>query len=156
MTRSGKIKRNKVGKDSVYGSEAVQRFINKIMSCGKKSLAERIVYNSLKKAAEVLKKEPMEIFEQALRNVVPIMEVKARRVGGATYQVPVEVKRVRGISLAMGWLKKAALKRSGRGMIEKLSYELVDAFNNTGGAVKTREDSHKTAEANKAFAHFRW
>lgn len=156
MSRSGKTPKRKIPADAKYQSVVVQKFINKVMLMGKKSLAEKIVYNAMLRAAEILKKDPLEVFDKALKQATPLMEVKARRVGGATYQVPVEVSRERGLSLAMAWIKEAAQSRSGKNMIQKLSLEIVDAHNNTGGAVKSREDMHKTAEANKAFAHFRW
>jgi len=134
----------------------VQRFINRVMIDGKKSVAERIVYGALE-AAERRSGEPgLQIFERALKNVMPVIEVRPRRVGGSTYQVPVEVKDQRRISLAMRWIVTFARKRSGRSMQEKLAAELLDAANNTGASVKRKEDTHKMAEANKAFAHYRW
>lgn len=156
MPRHGQIPKRKIVKDPVHGSEILQKFINKMMWDGKKSKSEKIVYGALEKAAEKMKKTPLEIFEKALKNTTPFMEVKARRVGGATYQVPIEVSRDRGMILAMAWLRDASRARSGKGMIDKLSAELMDACNNAGGAVGSRETMHKTAEANKAFAHFRW
>jgi small subunit ribosomal protein S7 len=156
MTRSGKIKVRKIKGDAVYSSILVHRFINKLMLRGKKSKAEKILYISMETASKKLKKQPMEVFEAVIKNVAPLMEVKARRVGGATYQIPIEVSRERGIALAMKWLRDAARSRPGRSMAEKLSSELVEAFSGGGGAMKMREDMHKTAEANKAFAHFRW
>ncbi|OGC03691.1 30S ribosomal protein S7 [candidate division WOR-1 bacterium RIFOXYA12_FULL_43_27] len=156
MPRGRSIIKRKIPKDAVYGSELLQKFINKLMWGGQKSKAEKIVYGSLLEAAAKIKKEPLQIFEQALKNTTPYMEVKARRVGGATYQVPIEVPKYRGVLLAMSWLRDAARKRPGKGMIDRLSQELIDACNNAGGAAKSRETMHKTAEANKAFAHFRW
>ncbi len=156
MPRYGRVPRKKLAGDAVYGSTTLQRFINKLMYDGKKSKAETIVYSSLKQAEEKLKKPPLEIFEAVLINLSPLMEVKSRRVGGATYQVPVEVTRERGQALAMQWLREAARERAGKSMIEKLSAELLDAYGSTGAAMKKREDMHKTAESNKAFAHFRW
>lgn len=156
MPRRGKVPKRKIPPDSKYNSVLIQKFINKIMRVGKKSVAEKIVYSALDIVAEKTGKNPLEVFEAALNNVIPLMEVKSRRVGGSTYQVPVEVERERGISIAMKWLRESALERSGKSMIEKLSQELLDAYSNTGGAVKKKEDLHKTAEANKAFAHFRW
>ncbi|NQU17328.1 MAG: 30S ribosomal protein S7 [Candidatus Saganbacteria bacterium] len=156
MPRYRKVVKNRVMNDAVHGSAVLQKFINKIMWDGKKSIAERIVYQALELASQKLKKEPLIVFEAAIKNTTPMMEVKARRVGGATYQVPVEVSRKRGILLAMSWLRDAARKRPGKGMADKLSQEFIGAFNNVGGAAKSREDMHKTAEANKAFAHFRW
>lgn len=156
MSRGKRVKKRKVKKDPVYNSELVQKFINKIMYDGMKSKAEKIFYTAIHKAAQNIKKEPMEVFEKALENVTPLMEVKSRRVGGATYQVPVEVTKVRGQARAMQWLREAARERPGKSMSEKLTLELLDAFGNSGGAKKKQEDMHKTAEANKAFAHFRW
>ncbi len=156
MPRHGQIQKRKIVKDPIHRSELLQKFINKMMWDGKKSKSEKIVYGALAKAAEKMKKPPLEIFEKALKNVTPFMEVKARRVGGATYQVPVEVSRDRGILLAMSWLRDSSRSRAGKGMIDKLSAEFMDAYNNAGGAVASRVIMHKTAESNKAFAHFRW
>jgi small subunit ribosomal protein S7 len=132
----------------------VQKFINKVMERGKKSVAERIVYDALDLASDRIKKGQLEIFEIALRNASPSIEVKPKRVGGATYQVPVEVKSDRRYALAMRWLLTAARSRSGRPMHERLATEIVDAFNNTGNTIKRKEDVHKMAEANRAFAHY--
>ncbi|MFA4857997.1 MAG: 30S ribosomal protein S7 [Candidatus Margulisiibacteriota bacterium] len=156
MPRYGRVKKRKIGPDSKYQSELVHKFINKIMWDGQKSKAEKIVYSAMEGAAEKLKKSPLEIFERAMKNVLPLMEVKPRRVGGATYQIPVEVDSVRARALAMQWLRQAARSRKGHSMIENLTAELVDAYNGTGGAMNSRETTHKAAEANKAFAHFRW
>ena len=157
MPRRGKITgKRKTPKDAVYGSEMVQKFINKLMYSGKKSIAETIVYGAMQDAADKLKKEPLALFLKALEGAKPIMEVRPRRVGGATYQVPIEVREERAVSLAMKWLREYARERAGKSMIEKLSAEFVDAVNGTGGAVKKREDTHKVAESNRAFAHFRW
>lgn len=156
MPRGGRITKRKIGGDAVFGSVTIHKFIAKLIYDGKKSKAEQIVYGALQIAAEKIKKPELEIFETALKNLAPLMEVKSRRVGGATYQVPIEVTRERGEALAMQWLRDAARERSGRSMVEKLSAELIDAFNGAGGAMKKKEDMHKTAEANKAFAHFRW
>ena len=156
MPRRGKVTKRKTVADPVYGSQRVQRFINKMMYDGKKSKSETIIYGSLQLSSERLKKPPLEVFERALKNVAPIMEVKPRRVGGSTYQVPIEVSPERGEALAMKWIRDFSRARSGKSMIEKLSGELMDAFNGTGPAIKKREDTHKMAEANKAFAHFRW
>jgi small subunit ribosomal protein S7 len=123
---------------------------------GKKSLAERIVYGALDRIETQIHRSPLDVFDQALRNATPVLEVKPRRVGGATYQVPVEIRGERRNSLAMRWLITAARNRSGRSMTEKLASELLDAFNNTGATIKRREDVHRMAEANKAFAHYRW
>ncbi|MDW8326867.1 MAG: 30S ribosomal protein S7, partial [Anaerolineales bacterium] len=134
----------------------VAAFVNRMMRNGKRSVAVRIMYRALELAAERAKKEPLEIFESALKNVGPQIEVKPRRVGGATYQVPVEVGPERRLSLAMRWIIQAARARSGKSMAEKLAGELLDAANNTGAAIKKREETHKMAEANRAFAHYRW
>jgi small subunit ribosomal protein S7 len=134
----------------------LSRFINKMMLRGKKSLAERIVYSALDRVEGQLKRPAIDVFDQALRNATPVLEVKPRRVGGATYQVPVEIKGDRRMALAMRWLIAAARARNGRSMVEKLSGELMDAFNNQGATVKRRDDTHRMAEANKAFAHYRW
>ena len=154
MPRRGDIERRALLPDARYDSVLVQKFINKIMERGKKSVAERIVYDALELAAERTRKLPLEVFEQALRNASPTIEVKPKRVGGATYQVPVEVKSDRRYALAMRWLLTASRGRSGRPMHERLASELVDAFNNTGSTIKRKEDVHKMAEANRAFAHY--
>ena len=156
MPRYGRVPKRKILGDAVYNSVSLQRFINKLMYDGKKSTAEKIIYAALKLAEDKVKKPALEIFDGVLHNLSPLMEVKSRRVGGATYQVPVEVTRERGQALAMQWLRDAARERAGHSMKEKLAYEMLDAFGNTGNAMKKREDMHKTAEANKAFAHFRW
>jgi len=156
MPRRGHIVRRAPRPDAVYGQPVIQRFINCMMQRGKKSTAERIVYGALEVAQQRLKKEPLEIFQTALKNVTPLIEVKPRRVGGATYQVPVEVKGERGQALAIRWLILFARKRSGKSMVEKLAGEFTDACNNTGASVKKREDTHKMAEANRAFAHYRY
>lgn len=142
--------------DLRYNSPLVAAFVNRMMRNGKRSVAVRIMYRALELAAERAKKEPLEIFESALKNVGPQIEVKPRRVGGATYQVPVEVGPERRLSLAMRWIIQAARARSGKSMAEKLAGELLDAANNTGAAIKKREDTYKMAEANRAFAHYRW
>ncbi len=154
MPRRGKIVKRIPPPDPRYNSVAVQQFINKVMQRGKKSLAERIVYQALDLAAERTKRAPLEIFEQALRNASPTIEVKPKRVGGATYQVPVEVKSDRRATLAMRWILNAARSRSGKPMYERLAAELMDAYNNTGSTIKRKEDVHKMAEANRAFAHY--
>lgn len=154
MPRRGKITKRQVSPDPRYNNIAVQQFINKVMWSGKKSLAERIVYQAMELAGQRLKKDPLEVFEQALRNASPSIEVKPRRVGGATYQVPVEVKSDRRLSLAMRWILNSARGRSGRPMYERLASELMDAYNNTGSTIKRREDVHRMAESNRAFAHY--
>jgi small subunit ribosomal protein S7 len=140
--------------DARYNSATIQQFINKVMQRGKKSVAERIVYQALDLAADRLKKTPMEVFEIALRNAGPAIEVKPKRVGGATYQVPVEVKSDRRQALAMRWLLISARGRSGKPMHERLATELMDAYNNTGSTIKRKEDVQRMAEANRAFSHY--
>lgn len=156
MPRKGPVARRPVPPDMVYGSPTVTRLINKVMTRGKKSLAERIVYRALDTIKERGSKEPVKALEQALHNIMPVLEVRPRRVGGATYQVPVEVRPDRRVSLGMRWLVQYARQRPGKTMRDKLAAEILDASNNTGAAVKRREDTHKMAEANKAFAHYRW
>lgn len=154
MPRRGKIVKRIPPPDPRYNSIAVQQFINKVMQRGKKSVAERIVYQAIDLASERAKRAPLEVFEQALRNASPTIEVKPKRVGGATYQVPVEVKSDRRATLAMRWILNAARSRSGKPMHERLAAELMDAYNNTGSTIKRKEDVHKMAEANRAFAHY--
>lgn len=156
MPRYGRVPKRKIEADPVYSSVVLSKFINKLIDCGKKSKAEGIVYGAFEELKKKTGKEPMVVFEAALTNIMPLMEVKSRRVGGATYQVPIEVSKERAQALAFKWLRDASRERPGKSMIEKLSSELMDAFNNAGGAKKKQEDMHKTAEANKAFAHFRW
>ena len=156
MPRRGKIKRIEVLPDPVYNSVVLTKFINQIMVDGKKSTAERIVYGAFDIIKERTDKDPMEVFEEAMNNIMPVLEVKARRVGGANYQVPIEVRANRRQTLGIRWIVMNAKKHSGKGMEEKVAGELMDAANNTGASVKKREDTHKMAEANKAFAHFRW
>jgi small subunit ribosomal protein S7 len=134
----------------------VAQFINKLMQRGKKSVAERILYDSLELIEQRTKKNPLPVFEQALRNATPVLEVKPRRVGGATYQVPMEIRADRRLSLAMRWLIQNARSRPGKSFAEKLAGEFMDAANNQGNTIKKKEDTHKMAEANKAFAHYRW
>jgi len=142
--------------DLRYNSETVSAFINKVMQKGKKSTARRLVYDAFDIMGERTGKPPLEVFEQAIRNTSPVLEVKPRRVGGATYQVPIEVAPTRRLSLAIRWLLEAARNRPGRTFAEKLATELMDAAQNTGVAIKRREDTHRMAEANRAFAHYRW
>jgi small subunit ribosomal protein S7 len=134
----------------------VARLINKVMKDGKKSIAEKIVYGAFEMIREKTKRDPLEVYYQALDNVMPLVEVRPRRVGGANYQVPIEVRPERSKSLGIRWLVNASRERAGRNMIEKLANEIIDAANGTGGACKKREDTHRMAEANKAFAHYRW
>jgi len=156
MPRRNRPARREIEPDIKYNSEVVARFINKLMKDGKKSVAQRIMYDALDLVEKRMKRPGLEVFDQALRNATPILEVKPRRVGGATYQVPVEVGPERKISLAIRWLIQSARKRPGKSMAEKLAGELIDAANNTGATIKRREDTHKMAEANRAFAHYRW
>jgi small subunit ribosomal protein S7 len=142
--------------DARYGNVTIAKFINRIMTKGKKSTAERIVYDAMTAIEEKTKRNPLDVFEQAIKNVTPMLEVKPRRVGGATYQVPVEVNVNRRLSLAMRWLIQTSRNRSGKSMSEKLANELMDAAQGTGMTIKKKEDTHKMAEANKAFAHYRW
>jgi len=156
VPRKGPVPKRDVLPDPVYNNKLVARLINKVMVDGKKGIAERIVYKAFDIIRERAGKDPMEVFEAALRNVMPVLEVKARRVGGSNYQVPVEVRPERRISLGLRWLVQYARLRSEKGMEYRLAAELMDAANNTGGAVRKREDTHRMAEANKAFAHYRW
>jgi small subunit ribosomal protein S7 len=142
--------------DPVYESPLIQRFVNRMMQRGKKSTAQRLFYSALEIIAEKTKQEALEVFNKALKNVTPLVEVKARRVGGSTYQVPVEVKSSRGVALATQWIITNSRKRGGRSFAERLSAELIDASNGAGASVKKRDDTHKMAEANKAFAHYRY
>ncbi len=156
MPRRARIVRRAIAPDALYQNVMVQRVINKILQDGKKSVAERIVYGSLKMIEEQTNRDPIETFELAMRNVTPLLEVRPRRVGGATYQVPMEIQGERRVSLAIRWLVVAARARSGRTITDKLAGELLDASRNQGSAIKRREDTHRMAEANKAFAHYRW
>ncbi|MEI6914171.1 MAG: 30S ribosomal protein S7 [Armatimonadota bacterium] len=156
MPRKGPAKKQLILPDPVYNSVILSRFINRVMTRGKKGTAERIVYGALQEVEARAQRPAMEVFEQAIRNVMPVLEVKPRRVGGATYQVPVEVRSDRRMSLALRWLVTYSRRRGGKTMIERLSAELLDAANNTGASVKKREDGHRMADANKAFAHYRY
>jgi small subunit ribosomal protein S7 len=156
MPRRARLVKRKLSPDSKYGSYVLARLIKKIMQGGKKSTAEHIVYDAMNIINEKLKTDPLEAMDQALKNVTPLLQIKARRVGGATYQVPVEVQPERGQFMAIGWLVGFARARSGKSMAEKLASEIVEATKGEGSAVKKRQDTHKMAEANKAFAHFRW
>lgn len=156
MPRKGAVPKRDVLADPVYNSKLVTRLINKIMLSGKKGLAEGIVYDSFEVVRSKTGKDPLEVFEAAMENIMPVLEVKARRVGGANYQVPIEVRPDRRLSLGLRWLVNYSRLRSERTMFERLAGELMDAANSAGGAVKKREDTHKMAEANKAFAHYRW
>ena len=156
MPRKGSVPKREILPDPVYNSRLAARFINRLMYQGKKGVAEKIFYSALEQLGEKTSEEPLRAFEKALDNVKPHLEVKARRVGGATYQVPMDVRPDRQVSLSVRWIINYARARGEKGMISKLSNELLDAFNNRGGAVKKREDTHRMAEANKAFAHYRW
>ncbi len=156
MPRRGTIKKRKPKPDHFYNSTLISKFINTILKKGKKSVAENIVYKAMERVNQKSKEDPLKMFEKAVENVRPVLETKSRRVGGATYQVPVEVLLNRSISLGIRWLIRFARDRAGKSMEEKLSAEIIDAVNNRGGAVKKREDIHKMAEANRAFAHYRW
>ena len=156
MPRRARPQERKTPPDAKYGSIPIQQFNNKLMQRGKLSTARRIIYGALTLAETTTRKPGNEVFEVALKNASPLIEVKPRRVGGATYQVPVEIRGDRRLSLGVRWLVQAARKRSGKSMSEKLAAEFVDAMNGLGAAVKRREDTHKMAEANKAFSHFKW
>lgn len=156
MPRRGNIAKRDVLPDPVYNDKVVTKLINQVMQDGKKGIAQGIVYEAFKTAGEKVGADPKEMFSAALNNIMPLVEVKARRVGGANYQVPIEIRAERRQTLAIRWLVAAARKRSERGMATRLSAELVDAFNNTGNAVKKKEDTHRMAEANRAFAHYRF
>ena len=156
MPRRARPIKREIPPDAKYHDETVARLINKVMMCGKKSTAERIVYGALQIMEQQVSKEPVSVLEQAVKNATPLLEVKPRRVGGATYQVPLEVRPDRGLSLALRWLIKSARARAGKSMAEKLAAELTDASQREGATIKKREDTHKMAEANRAFAHYRW
>lgn len=156
MPRRGPVSRREVPPDPIYNSQLYTKFINVIMKRGKRGVAESIFYRALDIVREKTGKDPAEVVDQALKNVMPVLEVKPRRVGGATYQVPVEVRPERRVALGLRWLVQYARLRGEKTMAERLAAEIMDAANNTGGAVKKREDTHKMAEANKAFAHYRW
>ena len=155
MPRRYRPPKRKIDPDVRYNSVQVQSFINRVMKNGKKSTATRLMYNAFDQIEKDLKKNPLEVFQQALKNVSPVMEVKPRRVGGATYQVPMEVSSDRQFALATRWILAAAKARSGRTFSEKLAGELMDAYNNTGPSIKRRDETHKMAEANRAFSHYR-
>jgi len=156
MPRKGHVRKREAVPDTRFGNPTVAKFISSIMKGGKKSIAERILYDALDKAAEKLGAEPFEVFEKAMGNVAPQIEVRPRRVGGATYQVPVEVTPERGQLLSIRWILSYARSKKGMPMSERLMRELIDAYKNEGNSIKKREDTHKMAEANRAFAHYRW
>jgi small subunit ribosomal protein S7 len=157
MSRRRRAVKREIAPDPIYGSTVLAKFINKVMERGKKSLARRIVYNALEKfSAKVKAENPLEAFEQALENAKPSLEVKSRRIGGATYQVPIEIPQARRTSMAMRWIILYSSTKSGRSMEEGLAGELADCFNNQGATIKKKDDTHRMAEANKAFAHYKW
>jgi len=156
LPRRGKVTRHPTPPDAKYSNVWVQKMINNVMKAGKKSVAERIVYTALTTVGDRTKEDPAHVFEQAIRNVMPALEVRPRRVGGATYQIPLEVRPARQLSLAMRWMLDSARSRSGRAMSERLSAEILDAYQEQGPAIKKRDDTHRMAEANKAFVHYRW
>ena len=156
VPRKGFIAKREVLADPIYGSVIVTKLINNIMLDGKKGVAQRIVYDAFDIIKEKTGREPLEVFTEAMDNIMPVLEVKARRVGGATYQVPMEVRAERRQTLGLRWLTRYSRERNEKTMKERLANEIVDAINQTGGAFKKREDTHKMAEANKAFAHYRW
>ncbi len=156
MPRRARITKREIIPDARYQSATVSKLINRIMMGGKKRTSERIVYEALQSLEQQVAKDPITALEQAIKNATPLLEVKPRRVGGATYQVPIEVRPERGFSLALRWLVAAARARKGKSMREKLAAELTDAFLRQGATIKKREDTHKMAEANRAFAHYRW
>ena len=157
MSRRHRAEKREVQRDPIYGSETLSKFINKVMESGKKSTARRIVYNALDKFAQKVKLEnPLEAFEQALENAKPTLEVKSRRIGGATYQVPMEIPAHRRESMAMGWIILHSRAKPGRSMEDALAGELADCFANQGTTIKKKDDTHRMAEANKAFAHYKW
>jgi len=156
MPRRNRPQRHKINPDPRYDSLVLAQFINKVMWSGKKGTAERIVYGAFAHVEERTRRDPMDVFQQAMRNVTPQMEVKPRRVGGATYQVPVEIRAERRSALAIRWILTAARARGGRSMAQRLAQELMDASENQGTAVKRREDTHRMAGANRAFVHYRW
>lgn len=157
MSRRRRAEKRIIEPDPVYKSETLAKFVNKVMLGGKRSTAQRIIYSALEKFSKRVKMEdPLEAFEQALENAKPSLEVKSRRIGGATYQVPIEIPSNRRISMAMKWIIKYARAKAGRSMEDGLSSELADCFNNQGATIKKKDDTHRMAEANKAFAHYKW
>jgi small subunit ribosomal protein S7 len=156
MSRRNRAQKRSVPSDPVYNSRLVSMMVRRLMLSGKKSIASGILYDAMKTIEERSGQDPLELFERAVKNATPLVEVKARRVGGATYQVPMEVRPERGVALAMRWLVRFARQRNGKSMSGKLANELMDAANETGNAIRRREETHKMAEANKAFAHYRY
>ena len=156
MPRKGNVPKREVLPDPMYGSKVVTKLINNLMYDGKKGKAQKIVYDAFAEIAEKTGEDALEVFNKAMENIMPVLEVKARRVGGANYQVPIEVRADRRETLGLRWLVRYTRARGEKGMVEKLAKEIMDAANNTGASVKKKEDTHKMAEANKAFAHYRW
>jgi small subunit ribosomal protein S7 len=156
MPRRGHIKRKALKPDPFYNSLLISQFINSVMQAGKKSVSEKIVYGSMNTIKEKAQEDPLKVYEKAVQNVRPLLETKSRRVGGATYQVPIEVRQSRSTTLAVRWIIRFAKERPGKTMTDKLASEIMDAANQRGGSVKKKEDTHKMAEANRAFAHYRW
>jgi small subunit ribosomal protein S7 len=156
MPRRGIIKKRKIQPDPFYNSTLISRFVNLFLKKGKKSIAENVIYGAMEIVKEKTKEDPLKAFEKAIENVRPVLETKSRRVGGATYQVPIEVPMDRSVAVGVRWLLNYSRARSGKSMEEKLAAEVMDAMNLRGGAIKKREDTHKMAEANRAFAHYRW
>ena len=156
MPRRGNVPKREILPDPVYGSVLVTRLTNSVMQDGKKGVAQKVVYSAFNQIKEKTEKDPLEVFNQAMENIMPSLEVKARRVGGATYQVPIEIRPERRQTLGLRWLVSYARARSERTMQERLAGEILDACNNAGGAFKKKEDTHRMAEANRAFAHYRW
>ena len=151
-----KIKKHEIAPDPIYDNMMVAKFINCVMKCGKKTIARKIVYGAFDILKEKTKKEPLEVFDSAISNASPLLEVKPKRVGGATYQVPIEVRQARGTSIALRWIRDFAKSKKGKPMPEKLAEEIIAAYKGEGSSIKKRDDTHKMAESNKAFAHFRW
>lgn len=157
MSRRRRAEKREIAPDPIYGSTVLAKFINKVMERGKKSTARRIVYNALEEFSQKVKAEsPLEAFEQALENAKPSLEVKSRRIGGATYQVPIEIPAARRTSMAMGWIITHSRAKAGRSMEKALAAELADCLNNQGTTIKKKDDTHRMAEANRAFAHYKW
>ena len=156
MPRKGSVPKREVLQDPVYGEVVITKLINQVMLDGKRGTAQQICYGAFDIIAEKTGKDAMEVFNQALNNIMPVLEVKARRLGGATYQVPLEIRPERRQTLGLRWLVNAARSRNEKTMMQRLAGELLDAYNGNGGAVKKKEDTHRLAEANKAFAHFKW
>ena len=156
MPRRQRVSKRVIVPDAIYGNVGLAKFVNCLMLNGKKSVAEGIVYDAFEKIRRSSRREPLDVFDTALRNVTPVLEVKPKRVGGATYQVPVEIRPERRLALARRWIVRFARQRGGKSMSEKLAFEILDASQNTGGAVKRKEETHRMAESNKAFSHFRY